>query len=66
MPVCLRVVARGEVTSDFEHFKEVLSEFRDKLGSTVANDTIGKAMMPTNFTHDSFDGFFTGDFLSTG
>ena len=59
------MVARGEVTSDLENFKKVLLEFRDELGSTVANDTIEKAMMPTYFTHDSFGSFFTGDFLST-
>ena len=45
MAVCLWVVAGGDVTSDLEHFKEVLPEFRDELGSTVADDTIGKAMM---------------------
>ena len=52
----MRVVTRGEVTSDLEHFKEVLLEFRDEMGSTIADDTIGKAMMPTYFTHDNFSG----------
>ena len=61
----LWVVAGGEVTSDLEHFKEVLLEVRDDLGSTVADYTIKKAMMPTYFMHDSFGGFFTGHFLST-
>ena len=59
------MVAGGEVTSDFEHFKKVLPEFRYELGSTVADDTIGKTMMPTYFTHDNFNDFFTGDLLST-
>ena len=59
------MVVGGEVTCDLEHFKEVLPEFQDELGSTVADDTIGKAMMPTYFTHDNFSGFFTRDFLST-
>ena len=57
------MVAGGEVTSDLEHFKKVLPEFRDKLGSTVIDDTIGKSMMPTYFRHDSFGGFFTGNVL---
>ena len=65
MAVCLQVVAGGKVTSDIKHFKEVLPELRDELGSTVADDTIGKAMMPTYFMHDNFGGFFTRDFLST-
>ena len=59
------MIAEGKVPSDLEEFKEVLPEFRDKLRSTVVDDTIGKAMMPTYFTHDSFGGFFIGDFLST-
>ena len=58
------MVAGGEVTSDLDHFKKVLPEFGDELGSTVADDIIGKAMMPTYFTHDNFGGFFTGDYLS--
>ena len=49
-----------------KHFKKVLPEFRYELGSTVADDTIAKAMMSTYFTHDNFNGFFTRDFLSTG
>ena len=57
------MIAEGKVPSDLEEFKEVLPEFRDKLGSTVTGDTIGKAMMPTYFTRDSFSGFFTRDFL---
>ena len=61
----LWVVAKGEVTSDLEHFKKVLPEFRYELGPTVVDNTIGKAMMPTYFPHDNFSGFFTGDFLST-
>ena len=60
------MVVGGEVTCDLEHFKEVLPEFQDELGSMVADDTIRKATMPTYFTHDSFGSFFTGDFLSTG
>jgi hypothetical protein len=43
----------------------VLLEFRYELGSTIVDDTIRKAMMPTYFMHDDFGGFFTGDFLST-
>ena len=65
LAIDLWVVAGGEVTSDLEHFKEVLLEVRDDLGSTVADYTIKKAMMPTYFMHDSFNGFFIGDFLST-
>ena len=44
LPIGLRMVAEGEVTSDLEHFKEVLPEFRDELGSTVADDTIGNSV----------------------
>ena len=55
----------GEVTSDLEHFEEVLPEFQGELRSTVADDTIGDTMMLTYLTHDSFNGFFTSDFLST-
>ena len=65
LSICLRVVNRGEVTNDLEHFEEVLLEFRDELRSTVIYDTIGETMMPTYLTHDSFGGFFTSDFLST-
>jgi hypothetical protein len=58
------VVAGGEVTSDLEDVKKVLLEFQYELGSTIADDTIKKAMMSTYFTHDNFGGFFIGDFLS--
>jgi hypothetical protein len=59
------VVAGGEVTSDLEHVKKVLPELRYELGSTIADDIIRKAMMPTYFTHDNFCGVFTRDFLNT-
>ena len=65
MTISLWLVAGEEVTSDLEHFKKVLPEFRYELGSTVDDDTIGKAIMPTYFTHDSFGGFFTRYLLST-
>ena len=55
------MVARGEVASYLEYFEEVLLEVRDDLGSTVADYTIKKAMMPTYFMHDSFGDFLTGD-----
>ena len=52
------------ISSDLEHFEEMLLEFRDELRSTITNHTVGKTMMLKYLMHNNSYNFFTSDFFS--